>query len=129
MAALFPTARAALDLSKEPEATLRRYGRGPFGLRVLAARRLVEACVRCVTVGISGWDTHGNNFAQLRNNLLSQLDKALSALMIDLDQRGLLETTIIYCTGEFGRTPYINGNGVQSTGCFVERANHANSDL
>jgi uncharacterized protein (DUF1501 family) len=101
--------RAALDLSKEPEATLERYGRGPFGLRVLAARRLVEAGVRCVTVGMSGWDTHNNNFAQLRNNLLPQLDKALSALVIDLDQRGMLETTIIYCTGEFGRTPHING--------------------
>jgi uncharacterized protein (DUF1501 family) len=101
--------RAALDVSKEPEATVERYGRGPFGLRVLAARRLVEAGVRCVTVGVSGWDTHANNFAQLRNNLLPQLDKALSALIIDLDQRGMLETTIIYCTGEFGRTPHING--------------------
>jgi hypothetical protein len=101
--------RAALDVSKEPEETRERYGRGPFGLRVLAARRLVEAGVRCVTVGMSGWDTHGGNFAQLRNNLLPQLDKALSALVIDLDQRGMLETTIIYCTGEFGRTPHING--------------------
>ena len=101
--------RTALDVSKEPEQTGERYGRGPFGLRVLAARRLVEAGVRCVTVGMSGWDTHGGNFAQLRNNLLPQLDKALSALVIDLDQRGMLETTIIYCTGEFGRTPHING--------------------
>jgi hypothetical protein len=101
--------RTALDVSKEPEATRERYGRGPFGLRVLAARRLVEAGVRCVTVGMSGWDTHGSNFAQLRNNLLPQLDKALTALVIDLDQRGMLETTIIYCTGEFGRTPHING--------------------
>jgi hypothetical protein len=101
--------RAALDVSKESEQTRERFGRGPFGLRVLAARRLVEAGVRCVTVGMSGWDTHANNFAQLRNNLLPQLDKALSALLIDLDQRGMLETTIVYCTGEFGRTPHING--------------------
>jgi hypothetical protein len=101
--------RTALDLSKEPDEALERYGRGPLGLRVLAARRLVEAGVRCVTVGMSGWDTHGSNFAQLRNNLLPQLDKALSALVIDLDQRGMLETTVIYCAGEFGRTPHING--------------------
>jgi hypothetical protein len=101
--------RAALDVSKELDETRERYGRGPFGLRVLAARRLVEAGVCCVTVGMSGWDTHGGNFAQLRNDLLPQLDKALSALVIDLDQRGMLETTIIYCTGEFGRTPHING--------------------
>jgi hypothetical protein len=101
--------RAALDLSKEPDEALERYGRGPLGQRVLAARRLVEAGVRCVTVGMSGWDTHSSNFAQLRNNLLPQLDKALSALVIDLDQRGMLESTIVYCTGEFGRTPHING--------------------
>jgi hypothetical protein len=101
--------RAALDLSHERDETISLYGRGPFGQRVLAARRLVEAGVRFVTVGMSGWDTHGNNFAQLRNNLLPQLDQALSALLIDLDQRGMLESTVVYCTGEFGRTPQING--------------------
>jgi hypothetical protein len=101
--------RAALDLAKESEQTFARYGRGPFGLNLLAARRLVEAGVRFVTVGMTGWDTHANNFAQLRNNLLPQFDQALSALLIDLDQRGMLESTVVYCTGEFGRTPHING--------------------
>jgi uncharacterized protein (DUF1501 family) len=59
-------------------------------------------------VGFGDWDTHANNFARLRNDLLPQLDRGLSALIDDLDDRGLLPETIVYCTGEFGRTPGIN---------------------
>jgi hypothetical protein len=103
--------REALDLAREPEESRARYGNRPLGMRLLAARRLVEAGVRFVTVGMPGWDTHGNNFGQLRTALLPELDQALAALLVDLDQRGLLESTIVYCTGEFGRTPIINGGG------------------
>ncbi len=84
------------------------YGRFPLGQSALAARRLVEAGVRFVTVGMGGWDTHANNFQTLRNALLPALDQALSALVGDLDSRGLLENTVVYCAGEFGRTPAIN---------------------
>ena len=64
-----------------------------------------------VTASIGGWDTHGDNFSQLRNNLLPQLDRALSSLIQDLDGRGLLNSTLVYCAGEFGRTPFVNGQG------------------
>ena len=79
-----------------------------FGQGVLAARRLVEAGVRFATVSLGGWDTHVGNFAALQNTLLPELDLALSALISDLDDRGLLERTVVYCAGEFGRTPRIN---------------------
>src|SRR5207249_130739 len=76
---------------------------------VLAARRPIEAGVRFVTIGLGGWDTHLGNFRTLRFQLLPQLDQALSALIDDLDGRGLLDRTVVYCAGEFGRTPLING--------------------
>ena len=101
--------RQALDLKAEPEKTRTRYGQGWAGQALLAARRLVEAGVGFVTASIGGWDTHGDNFGQLRSTLLPQLDHALSALIHDLDERGLLKETLVYCAGEFGRTPYING--------------------
>ncbi len=101
--------RQALDLSTESDSRVRAYGRGAFGRSALAARRLIESGVRFVTIGLNGWDTHINNFGQLRNLLLPQLDGALAALVVDLKDRGLLESTIIYCTGEFGRTPHVNG--------------------
>jgi uncharacterized protein (DUF1501 family) len=100
--------RAALDISAERENVQEQYGMTPTGRRLLAARRLVEAGVPIVTVGMSGWDTHGNNFATLRTQLLPELDRALGALITDLAERGLLASTLIYCTGEFGRTPDIN---------------------
>jgi uncharacterized protein (DUF1501 family) len=75
---------------------------------VLAARRLVEAGVRFVTVSLGGWDTHGQNFRSLKERLLPQIDQALAALLEDLDGRGLLKSTVVYCAGEFGRTPKIN---------------------
>jgi uncharacterized protein (DUF1501 family) len=60
---------------------------------------------------ISGWDTHDQNFSRLRNNQLPQLDQTLAALIEDLDANGLLKETVVYCAGEFGRTPNINGQG------------------
>lgn len=103
--------RDALDVSKEGSEVIRRYGGSPLGLSSLAARRLVQAGVRFVTVGMSGWDTHSQNFGQLRNNLLPQFDRALAALIEDLDARGLLRETVVYCAGEFNRTPEINDQG------------------
>jgi hypothetical protein len=100
--------KKAFDLAQESPATRDRYGKTPFALGALAARRLVEAGVRFVTVSLGGWDTHGQNFRSLKERLLPQLDQALSALVEDLDGRGLLEGTIVYCAGEFGRTPKIN---------------------
>ncbi len=74
------------------------------------ARRLVEAGVRCVTIDHSNWDTHDNNFTTLRSSLLPALDGGLATLFRDLADRGMLATTLVVVTGEFGRTPRINGN-------------------
>lgn len=100
--------RRAFDLEGEKAALRDGYGRQPFGQSVLTARRLIEAGARFVTVGLGGWDTHAGNFRTLQNQLLPQLDRALSALIADLDARGLLETTIVFCAGEFSRTPRVN---------------------
>ncbi len=102
--------RAALDLAREPAALRDDYGRTPLGQGVLAARRLIEAGARFVTLGFGGWDTHSGNFGLLRNRLLPPLDKALSTLIRDLASRGLLDETIVVCAGEFGRTPQVNGS-------------------
>jgi hypothetical protein len=102
--------RGAFDLAREDPQLRARYGNSAFGLGALAARRLVEAGVRFVTVSLGGWDTHAQNFTALRTRLLPQLDQTLSALIEDLDVRGLLENTVVYCAGEFGRTPRINPN-------------------
>jgi hypothetical protein len=102
--------RNAFDLNREPSAVRQRYGLTAFGQGVLASRRLVEAGVRFVTISTGGWDTHGQNFQALRTRLLPPLDQTLSALVEDLDQRGLLDSTIVYCAGEFGRTPRVNRN-------------------
>jgi hypothetical protein len=102
--------RKALDVELEPQSLREQYGfRSRLGRHVLQARRLVEAGARFVTVGFSGWDTHSDNFVQLRNTLLPQLDAALGTLVSDLDERGLLKETIVCCCGEFGRTPQVNG--------------------
>src|SRR5262249_30177056 len=100
--------RKAFDLEQETGKVREGYGRGPFGQSVLAARRLVEAGARFVTVGLGGWDTHAGNFVALRTRLLPPLDQALSALVRDLDERGLLGSTVVYCAGEFNRTPRVN---------------------
>ena len=108
---LSPAVRKAFDLSQEPEKMKDAYGRHSFGQSVLLARRLVEAGSRFVTAagyGNSSWDTHRNNDESLRDRLAPPLDQALSTLLEDLDQRGLLESTVVITMGEFGRTPTIN---------------------
>ena len=102
--------RTAFDLDREPGSIREAYGPTGFGQGALAARRLIEAGARFVTVGLGGWDTHAGNFGALRLGLLPQLDRTLSALVSDLAQRGLLDSTVVYCAGEFGRTPKINRN-------------------
>jgi hypothetical protein len=103
--------KRAFNLAAESDATRDRYGSTPFGQGLLAARRMVEAGVRFVTIGLGGWDTHESNFQRLKERNLPPLDMGLSALIEDLDQRGLLDSTIVYCAGEFGRTPRINNRG------------------
>jgi hypothetical protein len=102
--------KKAFNLAQEPKELRERYGLNGFGQGALAARRLTEAGVRFVTLSLGGWDTHGRNFEALSKRLLPQLDQTLSALVEDLSNRGLLEHTVIYCAGEFGRTPKINRN-------------------
>jgi hypothetical protein len=109
-----PKARLAFDLEKEPPALRDRYGRDLFGSSVLLARRLVEAGVTFVTIHTEAkpnghWDTHENNFGMLKGVLLPFLDRALSALLDDLSDRGLLESTLVVTTGDMGRTPKVNG--------------------
>ena len=101
-------AREAFDVSKEPPVAAKKYGTTPFGQSCLLATRLVEAGVRFVTVTHGGWDTHRDNFGRLKDRLLPPFDEGLSALLTDLELRGLLETTAVFVTGEFGRTPKIN---------------------
>jgi hypothetical protein len=105
-----PAARRAFDIQAEPDRLREEYGRNSLGQSCLMARRLVEAGVRCVTIDHSNWDTHDNNFATLRRDLLPALDSGLSALFRDLADRGLLSRTLVVVTGEFGRTPRINRN-------------------
>ena len=106
------TVRRAFDLTREPRTLRDRYGRSPFGQGCLLARRLVEAGVRLVTVNWARddayWDTHANNFRDLKEKLLPPFDLGFSALLEDLHQRGLLNETLVVCLGEFGRTPKIN---------------------
>jgi uncharacterized protein (DUF1501 family) len=75
----------------------------------LLARRLIEAGCRFVTVNSPGWDTHGNNFKDLREKLMPPTDRGLAAMLEDLAVRGLLDTTVVFLVGEFGRTPKVNG--------------------
>lgn len=104
--------RGAFNLRLESEATRESYGRSAFGQGVLLARRLVEAGVPLVTVNWARddafWDTHKDNFKQLKESLLPPFDRAFSTLLSDLDARGLLDETLVVCLGEFGRTPKIN---------------------
>lgn len=94
------------DASKEPDALKDRYGRNSFGQSCLIARRLVERGVPYVTINYKGWDTHKRHFEIMRNKL-PELDKGLASLLQDLGDRGLLESTIVWCGGEFGRTPRV----------------------
>jgi hypothetical protein len=106
--------RQAFELAREPARVRDRYGRNSFGQGLLLARRLVEAGVSLVTVNWARddayWDTHANNFRDLKTKLLPPFDLGFSALLEDLEGRGLLEETLVVCLGEFGRTPQINRN-------------------
>ena len=112
--------RGALDIHAEPAALRERYGMTLFGQSCLAARRLVEAGARFVTVfwdpfgphGASVWDTHSNHFPRLKNYLLPVFDQSFSALIGDLSDRGLLDETLVLCTSEHGRTPQIDSKPV-----------------
>jgi uncharacterized protein (DUF1501 family) len=103
-------AKKAFDIHAEPDKLRDEYGRNSLGQSCLMARRLVQAGVRCVTIDHSNWDTHDNNFNTLKRSLLPALDGALATLFRDLADRGLLSTTLVVVTGEFGRTPRINKN-------------------
>jgi len=94
------------DASKEPDALKDRYGRNTFGQSCLVARRLVERGVPYVTINYKGWDTHKRHFETMRTKL-PELDKGLATLLQDLSDRGLLDSTIVWCSGEFGRTPRV----------------------
>lgn len=118
-----PQCRAAFNLAAEPDAVRERYGRNRSGQACLLARRLVEAGVPLITVIWShsnrgqdkepqltdayGWDTHNDIFTALRVHLLPRFDLGFSALLEDLDQRGLLDETLVVCMGEFGRAPRV----------------------
>jgi uncharacterized protein (DUF1501 family) len=106
-----PRVRQALDVTRAEPAVLDRYGRNAFGWSLLMARRLVEAGVNLVQVNLGNnetWDTHGNAFPHLKDQLFPPTDKALAALLDDLHESGLLESTLIVMAGEFGRTPKIS---------------------
>ncbi|HEX3147495.1 MAG TPA: DUF1501 domain-containing protein [Gemmataceae bacterium] len=119
-----PVAREAFDLDQEPMAIRDRYGFAPafdpkatnrcgcpaWSQRILLARRLVEAGVRLVTVDLRWWDTHVKGFESLRLGFLERWDKAYTALIEDLEARGLLESTLVLAWGEFGRTPKVNND-------------------
>lgn len=98
--------REIFNLENEPDSVRKRYGNTRLGQSCLVARRLVEAGVPFVNVRTTGWDTHKKHFQKM-NTMLPNLDKALSALLADLDARGLLDSTIVLCGGEFGRTPKV----------------------
>ena len=99
----------AFDLSGESAEVRAEYGDNGFGQGCLLARRLVENDVRHVEVTLGGWDTHTNNF-QAVESLAGTLDKALGALLKDLERRGMLDETMVVLCTEFGRTPYVNEN-------------------
>jgi hypothetical protein len=104
-----PKAREAFDIEKEDGKLRDRYGRNQAGQRLLMARRLVEAGVRMVTLTYGGWDMHNSITAGMKQQMPS-LDQALATLLTDLDERGLLDRTLVMVSSEFGRTPKINQN-------------------
>lgn len=103
--------RNALDVANADERSLDQYGRHVFGWSLLMAARLVEAGVNLVQVNLGNnetWDTHGNAFPHLKNYLFPPMDQAVTAMLVDLDERGLLDSTLVVMAGEFGRTPKIS---------------------
>ncbi|TMQ31786.1 MAG: DUF1501 domain-containing protein [Planctomycetota bacterium] len=111
-----PAMAKAFNLAAEPAAVRDQYGRTQFGQCCLLGRRLAEAGVPMINVHfcrtpVGSWDTHGRHFEQMKSFLCPTFDRAFSALIADLDQRGLLEHTLVLATAEFGRTPRINKGG------------------
>jgi hypothetical protein len=102
----------AFDISGEPANLRSEYGSGKFGEGCILARRLIETGVRFVEVNLGGWDTHENNFERVKS-LSAQVDAGMSTLISDLNQRGLLDSTLIVWMGDFGRTPKINQRGTK----------------
>ena len=100
-------AAKTFDLTLESAETRSRYGRTPFGQSLLVARRLVEYGVPYITVNMSGWDSHKRHFETMERRT-KEFDKALAALLKDLAAHGLLETTVVWASGEFGRTPKVD---------------------
>ena len=101
--------REAFDMGREEPALRDRYGRHRYGQSALLARRLVEAGARCVNINTGNWDHHNDIYKGLEDHL-PPLDRAIGSLVEDLADRGMLNDTLIYCVGEFGRTPRINGH-------------------
>jgi hypothetical protein len=113
-----PSVRCGFDIGAESPRLRERYGCNTFGQSLLLARRLVEAGVRLINVNdkvtngqVTNWDSHENNFGRLKNDLLPPADQGFSALIEDLEARGLLDSTLVVAVAEFGRTPKINPHG------------------
>ncbi len=106
-----PRARDAFDITQESSSISRLFGAQAFSQNCLLASRLVESGVRLVTIQFGGWDTHRDNFSRLRDNSLPNLDDGLSGLLRALESKSLLESTVVFVSGEFGRTPKINQRG------------------
>ncbi len=102
-------AKNAFDLTREPDREVDRFGRHDFGQGMMLTSRLIESGVRFVTVLLEGWDTHQDNFNKLGHELLPRFDQSMTALLDRLGSKGLLDSTSILVTGEFGRTPKVNG--------------------
>lgn len=116
--------RQAFEIDQESASTREQYGHHSVGQNLLLARRLVEAGVPMTLVSWNRggtWDTHGNNFNSLKGSLLPLMDQGVSALLADLDTRGLLESTLVVACGEFGRTPKINVQAGRDhwSGCYT----------
>ncbi|MBM3846937.1 MAG: DUF1501 domain-containing protein [Verrucomicrobia bacterium] len=105
---LSPKAQAAFDIHRENEKVRDAYGRSDFGQRLLMARRLVEAGVSWVTVYYGGWDHHTKIFDAYKGDHVKRMDQGVASLINDLDQRGMLDQTLVLLLGEFGRTPKVN---------------------
>ena len=103
-----PEARKAFDIQSEPVNVRESYGMSQIGQSVLLGRRLIEAGCRFVGIDGPGWDVHFNCFPSLVNDLIPPADKAFAALITDLEQRGLLDSTLVVMMGEMGRTPRVN---------------------
>jgi hypothetical protein len=103
-----PETKRAFDIGSEPASLRDQYGRTALGQRLLLARRLVQAGVRFVTVSDPGWDNHQDCFNALKKHRMPQIDQGLPQLLVDLDEKGLLDKTLVVWMTDFGRTPKIN---------------------